>query len=62
MGEGTTRGDARVGYGFVERVLTNYWIYRNRIGQPDPSSAEAMSNSAPLYRSLDADTQTATRN
>ena len=46
---------------FVERVLTNYWIYRNRIGQPDPSSAEAMSNSAPLYRGQDADAQTAAR-
>lgn len=44
---------------FVQRVLTNYWIYRSRIGQPDPSSAEAMSNTAPLYRTLDADAQTA---
>jgi soluble lytic murein transglycosylase len=44
---------------FVERVLANYWIYRSRIGQPDPSSAEAMANMAPLYRSQDADALTA---
>lgn len=44
---------------FVQRVLTNYWIYRSRIGQPEPSSAEAMSNTAPLYRSQDDDVRTA---
>lgn len=45
---------------FVERVLTNYWIYRNRIGQPDTSLAEAMNGSWPAYRAFDGlDMQTA---
>lgn len=49
-------GETRI---FVERVLTNYWIYRNRIGQPDTSTIEAMAGGWPLYRSFDPDLQTA---
>lgn len=38
---------------FVQRVLTNYWIYRSRIGQPAPSLPEAMTGAWPLYASQD---------
>lgn len=44
---------------FVERVLTNYWIYRSRIGQPDPSLTEAMAGGWPVYKSFDDAQQTA---
>ncbi|HEX6959108.1 MAG TPA: lytic transglycosylase domain-containing protein [Ferrovibrio sp.] len=46
---------------FVQRVLTNYWIYRSRIGQPDTSIADAVMGNWPLYRPLDGDLQTANR-
>jgi soluble lytic murein transglycosylase-like protein len=47
---------------FVERVLTNYWIYRIRIGQPDISVDQAMTGGWPVYRSFDPDvTRTAQR-
>lgn len=38
---------------FVQRVLTNYWIYRSRIGQADNSLAAAMTGEWPLYSDLD---------
>lgn len=44
---------------FVQRVLTNYWIYRSRIGQPDPSITAAMTGDWPLYRAFDKSQQTA---
>ncbi|MFC3674089.1 lytic transglycosylase domain-containing protein [Ferrovibrio xuzhouensis] len=47
---------------FVERVLTNYWIYRIRIGQPDTSVTQAMTGGWPVYRAFDPDvTRTAQR-
>lgn len=47
---------------FVERVLTNYWIYRSRIGQPDPSVMQAMTGGWPVYQAFDPDvTRTALR-
>lgn len=44
---------------FVQRVLTNYWIYRSRIGQADNSLAAAMTGEWPLYRGLDRGDQRA---
>jgi soluble lytic murein transglycosylase len=38
---------------FVQRVLTNYWIYRARIGQADTSLSAAMTGEWPLYRGFD---------
>ncbi len=39
---------------FVQKVLTNHWIYRARIGQPQDSLAAAMSGDWPLYRAYDS--------
>ncbi len=48
---------------FVQRVLTNHWIYRDRIGQPRDSLLSAVSGSWPVYRAHDSmsapDNQTA---
>ena len=38
---------------FVERVLTNLWIYRMRLGQPTPSLDGIAAGLWPLYESLD---------
>lgn len=38
---------------FVQRVLTNYWVYRTRIGQPDTSLATTMTGGWPVYRGFD---------
>jgi soluble lytic murein transglycosylase-like protein len=35
---------------FVERVLTNYWIYRQRLGESVPSLTELAGGRAPVYR------------
>lgn len=40
---------------FVERVLTNFWIYRMRLGQPTPSLDEIAAGDWPRYVSLDRD-------
>jgi soluble lytic murein transglycosylase-like protein len=40
---------------FIERVLTNLWIYRDRLGQPSPSLDDVVSGSWPGYRQLDTD-------
>jgi len=34
---------------FIERVLTNLWIYRNRLGQPTPSLDAVASGAWPSY-------------
>lgn len=39
--------------GFVERVMTNYWIYRIRMGQPVPSLDMIAKDHWPLYNPLD---------
>jgi len=44
---------------FVQRVLTNYWIYRSRIGQSDTSLSAAMTGEWPVYRDLDRGDQRA---
>ncbi len=38
---------------FIERVLTNLWIYRHRLGQPTPSLDAVASGARPAYASLD---------
>lgn len=38
---------------FVERVLTNLWIYRDRMGQPSPSLDAIASGQWPVYKALD---------
>ncbi len=38
---------------FVERVLSNLWIYRDRLGQPVPSLDAVASGDWPAYRRLD---------
>jgi soluble lytic murein transglycosylase len=39
---------------FVERVLTNFWIYRLRLGQETPSLAAAAAGEWPIYIPMDA--------
>jgi soluble lytic murein transglycosylase-like protein len=38
---------------YVERVLTNYWIYRDRLGQPRPSLEDVVAGDWPVYSALD---------
>jgi soluble lytic murein transglycosylase-like protein len=38
---------------YVERVLTNFWIYRNRLGQPTPSLDMVASGRWPRYASVE---------
>jgi len=38
---------------FVQRVLTNHWIYRERIGQSRESLVSTVTGSWPVYRPLD---------
>lgn len=40
---------------FIEKVLTNLWIYRHRLGQPTPSLDAIAAGEWPLYRSLDGE-------
>ncbi len=38
---------------FIERVLTNLWIYRQRLGQPTPSLEQLAGGDWPRYEALD---------
>ncbi len=38
---------------FIERVLTNLWIYRQRLGQPAPSLQSLAAGEWPRYEALD---------
>ncbi len=38
---------------FIERVLTNMWIYRDRLGQPTPSLDAIAAGDWPVYKALD---------
>ncbi|HMA15141.1 MAG: lytic transglycosylase domain-containing protein [Bacteroidota bacterium] len=38
---------------FIERVLTNLWIYRHRLGQPMPSLDQLAAGDWPRYEALD---------
>jgi soluble lytic murein transglycosylase len=46
---------------FVQRVLTNLWMYRARLGQDSPTLDAIASGAAPLYQSVDGIQQTAFR-
>ncbi len=39
--------------GFIEGVLTNFWIYRNRLGQHSPSLDAAAAGKWPIYKSIE---------
>lgn len=39
--------------GYVERVLTNMWLYRDRLGQPKPSLEAVVAGDWPVYSALD---------
>ena len=47
---------------FIERVLTNLWIYRARLGQPAPSLADVAAGDWPHYRALDSRVEEIARN
>ena len=38
---------------FVEKVLTNVWVYRARLGQPAPTRDKVAAGELPLYEALD---------
>jgi len=38
---------------FIERVFTNLWIYRDRLGQPSPTLAAIAAGEWPVYTPLD---------
>lgn len=40
---------------FIERVLANLWIYRERLDQPAPSLDAIAAGDRPVYRSVDGD-------
>ena len=47
---------------FIERVMTNLWIYRHRLGQPAPSLDKVAAGDWPRYNGLDDnDTKVVTR-
>lgn len=48
---------ARETRNFIERVLANLWIYRDRLGQPIPSLDALAAGEWPLYMSLDQRTE-----
>jgi len=39
--------------GYIERVLTHFWIYRDRLGQDAPSLGRAATGEWPVYQSLE---------
>jgi soluble lytic murein transglycosylase len=42
---------------FTERVLANYWIYRQRLGQPSPDLDALAAGEWPTYTALDSTTE-----
>ena len=47
---------------FVERVLTNFWIYRERLREDSPSLDAAATGHWPIYFNLDNATEAVARN
>jgi soluble lytic murein transglycosylase len=43
---------------FTERVLANYWIYRQRLGQPSPDLDALAAGQWPTYTALDSTSET----
>jgi soluble lytic murein transglycosylase-like protein len=48
--ESIPRRETRI---FTERVLANYWIYRQRLGQPTPDLDALAAGEWPTYTALD---------
>jgi len=48
--ESIPRRETRI---YVERVITNFWLYRDRLGQPRPSLQDVVAGSWPVYSALD---------
>jgi soluble lytic murein transglycosylase len=48
-------------HAFVQRVLTNYWIYRLRLGQPTPDLDTLAAGEWPTYTALDQRAEPMTR-
>lgn len=48
--ESIPRRETRV---YVERVLTNFWLYRDRLDQPRPSLEDVVAGDWPVYSALD---------
>ena len=44
---------ARETRNYIERVLANLWVYRNRLGQDTPTLDRLAAGKPPLYKSLD---------
>ena len=44
---------ARETRAFIERVLSNLWMYRERLGQEAPSLDALAAGELPIYKSLD---------
>jgi soluble lytic murein transglycosylase len=38
---------------FIEKILTNLWIYRDRLGQPTPSLDAIAAGQWPVYKAFD---------
>jgi len=38
---------------FVEKVLTNVWVYRDRLGQPAPTREKVAAGALPVYEAID---------
>ena len=45
---------------FVEKVLTNFWVYRARLGQSAPSREKVAAGELPLYEAIDQITEQST--
>ena len=39
--------------GYIERVISNFWLYRSRLGQPVRSLDESASGTWPVYKGVD---------
>lgn len=53
---------SRESRGYVERVLSNLWIYRIRLGQPTPSLDAVAEGGWPAYKAMDTQQTTAASN
>ena len=42
--------------GYIERVMTNMWIYRDRLGQPAPSLDAVAAGQWPVYQAMERST------
>mgnify|MGYP001360523700 CR=1 FL=1 len=47
---GEWKGETRI---FIERVLSNLWMYRERLGEPAPSLDALAAGERPVYIAVD---------